>query len=96
MQQAPESPLSQRQKVFYKGFNSNDFAKFRTTYESINPDRPIESANIKFEETDPRFRKFLERANKSTQSFVNEMLPHLGLFLHGPFPLPGNRVTTSA
>lgn len=89
MQKAPESPLSQRQKVFYKGFNSNDFAKFRTTYESINPDRPIESANIKFEETDPRFRKFLEGANKSTQSFVNEMLPHLGLFFARSFSASG-------
>lgn len=88
--------MSYRQKVFLKGFNKDEFAKFRTTYETINPDRPNESANVKYSETDPRFRKFLVGADSSTQAFVDEILPHLGLFLHGPFPLPGNRVTTSA
>ncbi len=29
-------------------------------------------------------------------AFVDEFLPLLGIFLHGPFPLPGNRVTPSA
>jgi tRNA (mo5U34)-methyltransferase len=88
--------MSYRQKVFLKEFNKDEFAKFRTTYELINPDRPIETANVKYEDTDPRFRKFLEGIDDSKRSFVDEILPHLGLFLHGPFPLPGKRVTTSA
>ena len=88
--------MSYRQKVFLKQFNKDEFAGFRTTYESINPDRPIETANVRYEDTDPRFRKFLETMDASKRSFVDEFLPHLGLFLHGPFPLPGKLVTKSA
>jgi SAM-dependent methyltransferase len=88
--------MSYKQKVFLKEFNKNEFAKFRTTYELINPDRPIETANVKYEDTDPRFRKFLEGMDDAKRSFVDEILPHLGLFLQGPFPLPGKRVTKSA
>lgn len=88
--------MSHRQAVFLKNFDKAEFARFRATYESINPDRPIETANVKFEDTDPRFRQFLEGADESKRSFVDEMIPHLGLFLHGPFPLPGKRVTASA
>ena len=88
--------MSYKEKVFLKGFDASEFSEFRKTYESINPDRPNETINIKYSETDPRFRKFLENQNFAKQSFVDEILPHLGLFLHGPFPLPGNRVTTSA
>jgi SAM-dependent methyltransferase len=85
-----------RQKVFLKEFSKDDFAKFRTTYESINPDRPIETANVKYGDTAQEFRRFLERAEDQKHSFVDDILPHLGLFLQGPFPLPGNRVTRSA
>jgi len=88
--------VSYRQKVFLKEFNKDKFAEFRTTYELINPERPIETKNVKYEDTEPRFRKFLEGPDDSRLSFVDKFLPHLGLFLHGPFPLPGNRVTTSA
>jgi SAM-dependent methyltransferase len=88
--------MSFRQKVFLKNFDKDAFAKFRTTYETINPDRPVETANFKYDETDHRFREFLDTVDDSIQAFVDEILPHLGLFLHGPFPLPGNRVTNSA
>jgi tRNA (mo5U34)-methyltransferase len=88
--------MSYRQEAFLKGFDHSEFAKFRRTYESINPDRPHESLNVRYDDTDARFRKFVERADSSTLAFVDQVLPHLGLFLHGPFPLPGRRVTTSA
>ena len=88
--------MSYRQEVFLKGFSKDDFAKFRTSYETINPDRPIETATIEYGETDSQFRKHLEGEDDSSQSFVEEILPHLGLFLQGPFPLPRNRVTASA
>ena len=51
--------MSYKQKVFLKEFNKDEFAKFRKVYELINPDRPIETSNVKHEDTDPRFRKFL-------------------------------------
>lgn len=88
--------MSFRENVFLKNFNKEDFRKFRATYEAINPDRPVETANLNFEDTDIQFRKFLEGVDSSKLAFVEEILPHLGLFLHGPFPLPGNQVTTSA
>jgi len=43
--------MSYRQKVFLKEFNKDEFAKFHTTYELINPDRPIETANVNFKGT---------------------------------------------
>ncbi len=88
--------MSYKQTVFLKEFNKDKFAKFRTTYELINPDRPIETANVKYGDTELGFRRFLERADNLKQAFVDDILPHLGLFLQGPFPLPGNRVTRSA
>jgi SAM-dependent methyltransferase len=88
--------MSYKYKVFLKEFNKDAFAKFRTSYELINPDRPIETASIKYGDTEPRFRRFLERADNLKQAFVDDVLFHLGLFLQGPFPLPGNRVTRSA
>ena len=88
--------MSHRDQVFRKAFNKDGFQQFRAEYESINPDRPNETANFKYEDTDQRFRKFLEGAASDKIAFVNEFLPHLGLFLQGPFPLPGNRVTNSA
>lgn len=88
--------MSDKEAIFRKEFNKDLFQQFRTSYETINPDRPNETANFKFKETDQRFRKFLEGSDGSKLSFVDEFLPNLGLFLQGPFPLPGNRVTTSA
>lgn len=88
--------MSQREEEFLKEFNKDWFAQFRTSYESINPDRPIETASVKYEDTDLGFRKFLEKVDTHKQLFVDDILPHLGLFLHGPFPLPGGRVTRSA
>lgn len=88
--------MSHKQKIFLKEFDKDEFARFRATYETINPDRPIETANVKFGNTEPGFRRFLDRVDNLKQAFVDDILPHLGLFLQGPFPLPGNRVTRSA
>lgn len=88
--------MSFREKVFLKAFDKDKFAEFRTTYETINPDRPVESINIAPADTEPGFLKFLESVAPEKQAFVDDILPQLGLFLQGPFPLPGNRITTSA
>lgn len=88
--------MSLKQQLFCKQFDKARFRGFRNGYEAINPDRPIESTNIRYEQTDQGFRKFLDRSDRKTKSFVDEMLPEMGLFLQGPFPLPGNRVTRSA
>ena len=88
--------MSHNQRVFLKQFSRDAFADFRASYESINPDRPPETANVDFNDTDPAFRGFLAGVDRSSQTFVEDVLPHLGLFLQGPFPLPGNRVTRSA
>jgi SAM-dependent methyltransferase len=88
--------MSHKEKIFRKEFNKDWFAQFRTTYESINQECPIETANVKFEDTDKRFQNFFKRTDTQKQAFVNEILPHLGLFLQGPFPLPGGLVTRSA
>ena len=88
--------MSHQQKVFLKQFDPSGFRQFRSTYESINPDRPIETSQITFEQTDPLLRAFLKPGDTSKDGFVNEVLPHMGMFLHGPFPLPGQRVTQSA
>ena len=87
-----EHQVSYKYEVFLKEFDKHTFAKFRASYESINPDRPIETASIKYGDTEPRFRRFLERGDNLKQAFVDDVLSHLGLFLQGPFPLPGNRV----
>jgi hypothetical protein len=87
--------MSYRQNVFAKEFSKEAFAAFRAGYERVNEGRPIETSKVSFEETNPRFRELVANADEATQAFVDEFLPHLGLFLHGPFPLPGNRVTTS-
>jgi tRNA (mo5U34)-methyltransferase len=87
---------SHKQKIFLKEFDKEDFLKFRTTYEPINPDRPIETANVRYGDTEPGFRNFLEQSGDADSAFMSEIQPLLGLFLQGPFPLPGNRVTRSA
>jgi tRNA (mo5U34)-methyltransferase len=87
--------MSYRQNVFAKEFSKTWFAAFRAGYERVNEGRPVETAKVSFEETDPRFRELVANSDEKTIAFVDEFLPHLGLFLHGPFPLPGNRVTTS-
>lgn len=88
--------MSHRQKLFLKEFDVDAFRRFRSSYESINPDRPIETADVRYGDTEPGFRCFLERADDRARAFVDDILPDLGLFLQGPFPLPGNRVTRSA
>lgn len=88
--------MSCKEMLFRKEFDTEWFAQFRASYESINPDRSVETANVKFKDTDPRFRQFFENVDTQKRAFVEEFLPHMGLFLHGPFPLPGERVTRSA
>lgn len=85
--------MSYRQAAFLKDFDKADFARFRTTFESISPDRPIQTADVKFEGADLWLRNFLEAFDDSKRSFLDEMLPNLGLFLHCLFPLPGMGVT---
>lgn len=88
--------MSRAQEVlFRRGFSPAWYSSFRQTYETINPDRPLESAAIRVEDCDPAFLAFLERAG-AADGLVEEFLPQLGLFLHGPFPLPESRVTRSA
>jgi SAM-dependent methyltransferase len=84
------------EQLFQRQFNKEWFTQFRSTYEDINVDRPLESTSIGFDETEPGFRDFLLQDNLDKQTFVDEYLPYLGTFLHGPFPLPGRRVTRSA
>lgn len=83
------------QELFLREFDEAWFKRFRGTYENINPDRPIETASVRFEDTDPLLRSLITTGS-ADESFVNEFLPKLGLFFHGPFPLPGRRVTRSA
>jgi len=87
--------MSHGQKLFRKKFVAAEFKAFRADYEGIAPDRALETANISFGKTDPLLRS-LVREGPEVNSFVDEFLPQLGTFLHGPFPLPGNRVTRSA
>lgn len=82
--------------IFKKEFDRQWFANFRSTYESINPDRPMETASIEYSATDGHLRDLADSGTAEKLSFVDEFLPHLGMFLQGPFPLPGNRVTRSA
>ena len=87
--------MSYQQGLFRNTFLPAEFAAFRGNYDGINPDRPLETAGVSFQETDPLFRSFVNETSELT-SFVNEFLPQLGVFLHVPFPLPGSRVTRSA
>jgi len=87
--------MSYKQKKFLKDFDKDEFAKLRAIY-NLDPGQPMETANVGYEDTDPRLRKFLEGIDGSKRSFVDEILPHIGPFLQGPFPLPGGRVATSA
>lgn len=87
--------MSFRQEQFRRLFQPEAFKEFRRTYEGINPDRPLETAGIRYEETESLFRGFVKDLPE-TESFVAEFLPQLGTFLQGPFPLPGKRVSRSA
>ena len=42
------------------------------------------------------FVKFLENVDAERRAVVVDILPHLGLFFHGPFPLSRHRVTKRA
>lgn len=94
--EVPKKTASYREQVFRKAFNIDRFREFRAGYEAINPDRPRETNHLKVEDTDPRFRAMLDASPASSTAFAEEFLPHLGLFLQGPFPLPGNQVANSA
>jgi len=85
-----------KEKIFRKNFDKDWFTEFRKSYETINSDRPVETDNVDFSETDDNFQAFFSHSEKQKQNFVNEFLPGLGLFFHGPFPLPGRKVTCSA
>jgi len=87
--------MSYRQELFRKTFAPAEFRRFRAGYEGINPDRPLETAGISFRETALLLRSLVNETPE-LNSFVDEFLSQLGMFLHGPFPLPGNRVTRSA
>jgi tRNA (mo5U34)-methyltransferase len=84
-----------RQDQFRRLFQPDVFLEFRRNYEGINPDRPLETSGIGYEETEPLLRAFVNDTPQA-QSFVSEFLPQLGTFLQGPFPLPGRRITRSA
>lgn len=88
--------MTNNEQLFREQFDKEWFRQFRSSYEGINPDRPLETANVAFKDTDPLFRDFFKATDAEKQALVNEFLPELGLFLHGPFPLPGGRVTRSA
>lgn len=87
--------MSFRQEQFRKQFSTEAFRAFRSTYEGINPDRPLETAGIHFNDTERLFRDFLADSS-DLDAFTKEYLPQLGIFLQGPFPLPGEAVTRSA
>jgi len=87
--------MSFRQQQFRRLFQAEAFRKFRSEYEGINPDRPLETAGIRFDQTEPLFQAFVKDAPE-TAAFVDEFLPQLGIFLQGPFPLPGGRTSRSA
>lgn len=84
-----------RQQRFRRLFQPEIFREFRSHYEGINPDRPLETAGIRYSQTEPLFQAFVKDAAES-EAFIDEFLPQLGMFLQGPFPLPGRRTTRSA
>lgn len=88
--------MSYQTNMFLREFNPESYRQFRASYESVNPDRPIETGNVEYEGTEPWLREFLTGADDSKMQFVDQMLSQLGLFLQGPFPLPGERVARSA
>ncbi len=88
--------MSDRIDMFRKEFDKDWFKLFRSGYENINADRPMEGSSVKYEDTYSGFRDLLSGTDARKEAFVDEMLPHLGRFLHGPFPLPGRRVVPSA
>lgn len=84
-----------RREQFRRLFDPVGFLEFRRGYEAINPDRPLETIDLKYGETDPLLRSLVEESPEAND-FVTEFLPQLGTFLQGPFPLPGSRLTRSA
>lgn len=87
--------MKYKQQLFHREFDQDRFAKFRSVYEPKDTIPAIETAGVSCGDTDPRLRKLLSNSDKSTRDFVNNVLPHLGLFLQGPFPLPDEGVTRS-
>lgn len=87
--------MSSRQEQFRTLFQPASFRQFREGYEGINPDRPLESVGVEYEDTEASFRRFVQDT-PANAAFCAEFLPQLGTFLQGPFPLPQHRVTRSA
>jgi 2-polyprenyl-3-methyl-5-hydroxy-6-metoxy-1,4-benzoquinol methylase len=87
--------MKYRQQLFKNVFIKHEVEEYVTKYSQINPDRPFESTDILYKDTEPLFRSFIKETPEIV-SFVDQYLPQLGMFLQGPFPLPGNRVTKSA
>lgn len=87
--------MNLQRQLFKRQFDAAAFREFRTTYEGINPDRPVETDGIAFDQTYGPFQSWVQEDPES-QAFVDEFLPQLGMFLQGPFPLPGKRTTRSA
>jgi tRNA (mo5U34)-methyltransferase len=81
--------------LFRRGYSPGEFTKFRNDNEACFDGMPIETASIGFDDTDPALREIALAAPPGKAALVDEFLDQLGLFLHGPFPLPGNRVTKS-
>jgi hypothetical protein len=80
---------------FRELFKPEELRTFRAYYEGINHDRPLETTGIAYDATEPMFRLFV-RDKPESEAFVSEFLPQMGMFLRGPFPLPGKRVSRSA
>lgn len=87
--------MSFRREQFRRLFEPDVFKAFRAGYEGINPDRPLETAGIRYDETDAWLRSWVSN-DAEAERFVAEFVPQLGTFLQGPFPLPGQRVSRSA
>lgn len=84
-----------KRDIFRRQFDREAFTAFRTTYEGINPDRPVETLALSFDETAEHLKQRVGTDAESLE-FTNEFLPALGTLLQGPFPLPGNRIAPSA
>ena len=80
---------------FRRQFDPDWFRAFQGTYETINPDRPKETANMPYADTAAYLRDWV-RDDAETKAFAAEFAPQLGSLLQGPFPMPGGEVLVSA
>ena len=75
--------MSFRQKVFLKEFDKDQFTKFRASYGPKNTVLPIGAGDGLYDATDSGLRKLVGSSDDSTRSFVDDVLPYLGLFCRG-------------